>query len=836
MIGQSFNQYEIIDTLGEGGMGVVYRARDTRLGRDAALKFLRRDQVGTGNDRARFFREARALAALDHPNICTVYGLEEAGDRLFIAMALVEGRTLADLVKTGPLPATRAVDLVTAAARGVAAAHERGIIHRDIKSSNIMVTPEGVVKILDFGLAREVAGTLVTRTGTTLGTPAFMAPEQARGEPVDHRADIWSLGVLLFNLLTARLPFEAASTQGVLYRIVNEDPVPLKTHLAAPDAAFEKVVNRALARDPAGRFPSATALADSLTRFPGSTAAEPDDLTIPLDGVESRTVPNLAAVLEFQNISGQAEDEWLGGGVAETIMVDLKRAPGVRVVPRDQVARDSGDLPMDLDEERRPMAVGEAVGSRWVVWGGYQKMGPNIRITTHCAETATGTVLHSGKTDGAMDEIFGLQDRIVKDLLAVFDDATGATARIEARPARQGELKAYEYFARGRQIYNRGGPSVVTEVQEYYEKALAIDPSYALAWSGMASLHLMKYIAHTREEDLDEGIELARKAIELDATMADPHTWLCYFLHRKGNYDGAVEAGRRAITLEDNNGLAHYFLGAGLVNRARFEYDSARFREGAVVLRRSTRLVPNYLAAHLMLGWAYLLHGQYDLAEPELLAAVDIERDDRSWGVRMNGSLTMLGNLRYRQDRLAEAEAAYRESIEVISASTYIYRDTFHAQTWCGLGDVAFRQGRHGDAVENFGQALQIAESNPQQLGIGFFLLRGLGGTGLAYHALGINHEARTHLNRAAALLAEPVGYDFQAMWEGNFCQAHFSLAGAQAGVQDYGSAVTNLAEAVRLGWRNLPEMEHDAHLVTLAGDPRAASLLEEVRRTPPLP
>ncbi len=825
MIGKTVSHYEITGELGTGGMGAVYRARDTRLGREVALKFLHPAQVSDPDQRDRFLHEARSLASLDHPNICTVYALVEAAGRVFIAMAVVEGDTLADIVGGGPLEPDQAVSIIREVALGLISAHDKGIVHRDVKSANIMVTREGGVKILDFGLALSSGQNMMTSPGTIMGTPTCMSPEQATGGIVDHRTDIWAMGVLLYEMLRGRSPFYADFEQAVVYRVLNEDPEPLVDFRPDIGPGLQGIIDIALAKDPADRHQSAAAFLDSL-----------DDMekTGPM-GEAPGLGGGAVAVLEFRNISGNPDDGWLAGGIAETIMVDLKRIEKLTVVPRDKVGRALGDLD-GASSGQEAAGVGVAVGAAWVVWGGYQKMGDSLRITAHATASVSGEILHSLKIDGSMGDIFDLQDRIVAEFLASLDITVTEPERDLVHRQGTSQEKAYEYYAKGRQIYNRGEMTDVEEVRGLFEKALEIDPGYALACSGLSSIYLLKFIARTDPADLDNGIRFAQMAISLDPHLADPYAWLTYFLHRRGDDSAAVDAGRKATALENNNGVAHYFLGVALVNRPAAEYSYQRFSEGVTAFRNCLRFTPHYQAASMMLGWVYMLQGQYEKAEPHLEHAAELERKESAWGFRKVGGMTVLGNLRFRQGRHAEARQLYLDSRDYLASNEHVYRDTFLAQTYCGLGDVSFAAREFDEALENYGKAVDLARANPDRLGVGYFFVRGCAGMGRSFYALDVNQEARDRIDQAATVLTAGSDFNFLAMWEGNYAQAHFELGRAAAMIRDCERAMGHLATAVRLGWRNGQELAADPVFKVLEQRDDFRHLRDMVRNTDPLP
>ncbi|MFH1279478.1 MAG: protein kinase, partial [Candidatus Eisenbacteria bacterium] len=254
MIGRTISHYKILEKLGEGGMGVVYKAEDTKLRRSVALKFLSPQSLIAKEQRTRLIREAQAAAILDHPNICTVYGVEEADGHTFISMAYIEGVTLTGRIQSGPLELNDVREIAVGVARGLGAAHEKGIVHRDLKSANIMVVPNGQAKIMDFGLAKLQGATKVTKTGMMVGTVSYMSPEQARGEGVDHRTDLWSLGVVVFEMLTGQLPFKGHYEQAVIYQILNEDPKPVAALRTGVPVGLAKIVSKCLEKDQSDRY------------------------------------------------------------------------------------------------------------------------------------------------------------------------------------------------------------------------------------------------------------------------------------------------------------------------------------------------------------------------------------------------------------------------------------------------------------------------------------------------------------------------------------------------------------------------------------------------------
>ena len=312
MIGKTISHYRILEKLGEGGMGVVYRAEDARLGRAVALKVLPQHLGGDDEAKRRFIQEAKAASTLDHPNICTIHEIDETKDgQIFMVMALCEGHTVRETLARGPLDIARAVDVAIGVARGLQRAHERGIVHRDIKPANIMVTNDGAVKIMDFGIAKLAGEATITRTGSSIGTVAYMSPEQASGAAVDHRTDIWSLGVLLYEMLTGQRPFSGEFDQAVIYTIMHQEPKPPTALRRDVPAEIERVVMKATAKSPGARFQSAGEMRVALETCARSIAAGAAEA----GGTVQRPLPSIA-VLPFKDMSPQQDQEYFCEGIA----------------------------------------------------------------------------------------------------------------------------------------------------------------------------------------------------------------------------------------------------------------------------------------------------------------------------------------------------------------------------------------------------------------------------------------------------------------------------------------------------------------------------------------
>ena len=759
--GDRLAHYEIIALLGTGGMGEVYLAQDTRLGREVALKFLRGGRDADPTALVRFRSEARTLAALDHRNIVVIHSVEDGPDGPFIAMAHVRGRPLSACIPPGGFAVARWRNLALPMAEAVAAAHRAGVIHRDLKPANVMLTDNDEVRILDFGLAKinHLPGTmadetvgLVTLPGALLGTLPYMSPEQVQGRALTFASDVFSLGAVLYEMATGLRPFTAASAAELASAILRDAPAPLAQIRVDLPARWAAAVDRCLEKDPALRFPDAGGLAAALAEET-STPAE----------AAAATVSTRFAVLDFENLTRAADADWLATGIAETVTADLQRLPGVTVTPREQVvaawkARGASDEAAVID-------VGRALRVAFLIRGAYQRSGERIRITGHVLDVAAGALAGSVKLDGTMDGIFELQDRVLASLLvsARLEIADSDLARIERRETTA--LQASESYARGRELLLYMGAGDFREAEVHLLDALEMDPDYALAHVAFGQMRAMGYIATTDVRDLHEAIVHLEHALASDPDLGEPHVWMSYCLARLGRFDEAIAAGERAVAHDRDRPQAHYFAGTAWWLRGMEDHVEGDWEAALPLVARSLRLQPSYQPAAMMLADLLVRVNRDDEARRALEQAVALEESGRGDGARFVGAGTLLGLLDLRHGDLAAADRRLADSWERLAGSGHVYAPQFRVLTLLGQALLADARRRQPEAIELLNAALGLGDRHLRSLGMGRLVAR-VGFTLARVLALAGNEPAATErLRLTERLWLDRPRFDFSGIW-----------------------------------------------------------------------
>ncbi len=563
--GEALLHYRFLERLGAGGSGVVWRALDTRLGREVAIKLLPEAAARSPQSMARLEREARALAALNPPNIVTVFAVEDDGGRRFVAMELVRGKTLDAEIPPGGLPLSRWLELARPLADALAAAHGRGIVHRDLKPRNVIVGEDGRPKILDFGLAAEaesapapVGPQSPTRSETITsprrveGTPHYMSPEQLRGVPSDPRGDVFSLGVLLYEMATGRLPFRGETAVDLAASILRDDPAPASSLRADLPEAVDEVLAHCLEKDPARRFASGGEVRDALDALRSALASGGrlgPGTASPARAQGSESI----AVLPFTDLSREGDQQYFCDGVADEIITALARIGSLRVVSRTSSFRYRGS-------SLGSRAIARALGVRTLLEGGVRRAGERLRVTAQLVDAASGFELWSSAFEGETRDVFAIQREIasrIAEALRITLSRGEREALIRKPPA---DVRAYDYCLRGREFYFQYRRRGVEFALEMFRRALEIDPDYGEAWAGVAYCYCYFFLYVSRvEENIRQAEAASRRALEIDPDLAEAQAAWGVACSIAGRDDEAVAAFERANALSPGAFEARYF-------------------------------------------------------------------------------------------------------------------------------------------------------------------------------------------------------------------------------------------------------------------------------------
>ena len=614
MIGRTISHYKILEKLGEGGMGVVYKAQDTKLDRIVVLKFLPKHLLCDNEAKSRFENEAKAASALNHTNITTIYEINEVEGECFICMEYVEGISVKELTKDKALSIEEVLQIAIQIAEGLNAAHKKGIVHRDVKSDNIMVTDDGLVKIMDFGLAKLKGATKITQTGSTLGTAAYMSPEQASGEETDSRSDIFSFGVVLYEMITGQLPFKGEHEAAIIYSILNETPEPLARYKASVPDELQRIVGKMLAKDRSARYQHTDDLLADLRIYSkqglSSIVEKPRrDLwnryvvtsavavlviiagywivtTYVLHGVRKpESGRKMLAVLPFENL-GAPEQEYFAAGITDEITTQLAKVSGLGVISRTSVLQYKGT-------KKTVQQIGKELGVQYILEGTilWDKSGVTnrVRINPQLIRVKDGTHVWAETYDHVLEQIFALQSDIAEKVASALNiTLVEAEQRyIAAKPTEN--LEAYEYYLRGRDYFTRTWTEKDCRIAiEMYEKAVKLDPTFALAYASLSQAHAWMYwFSYDRtDERLNKAKEAVDRALELKLDLPEGHLALGYYYYWGSlDYDNALEQFAIAQKGQPNN--SDLLAAIGYVQRRQ-----GKFQQAVTNLKKAAELDP----------------------------------------------------------------------------------------------------------------------------------------------------------------------------------------------------------------------------------------------------
>jgi serine/threonine protein kinase/Flp pilus assembly protein TadD len=729
----SISHYRILELLGVGGMGEVWLAEDIRLGRKLALKILPVEFTRDPARVARFEQEAQAASALNHPNIITIYDIGQSEGIHFIATEFIAGRTLRHSLPSAGMQSRQALEIVIQIAGALQAAHEAGITHRDIKPENVMLRPDGYVKVLDFGLAKLIekgeskvdteAATRIkssTDPGTIMGTVNYMSPEQARGLKVDARSDIFSLGVVCYETLTGRLPFDGETSSDVFAAILTAEPKPLLQLIANAPAELDWSLGKALRKNRDERYQTINGFLNDLRRvknqldfeaqlaqlgqshFPARTGELGEAVTVELRTEELRRFLSLTgtsgvwsrssggpidslAILPLANASDDANMEYLSDGITESIINSLSQLPQLRVVPRSTVFRYKG-REVDLQQ------IGAELGVRAVLTGRMLQLGDSLIIKTELVDVAKQSQLWGEQYRRQLKDIFELQEEISNEISSKLQLRLSGEEKQRLAKRYTDNIEAYHLYLKGRYYNNKRTPEWIRKAIEHFQQAIDVDPNYALAYAGLADSYAFLASA-TGGQRPRESYPLAKaaalKALELDDTLGEAHCSLGFFrLLYDWDFVAAEREYNRAVELSPNYANAHD--GCGFYFKATGQHEAA-----IASCRRALELDPLSLFVQLSLGWAYYFARRYDeaLAQSRKVMEMDPNFGFAHWHTGMNY---------IQQQKYDDAVESFRKAISLTgTVPTFISY----------LGHAHARRGRHREARQMLTQLESMAKN-----------------------------------------------------------------------------------------------------------------------------
>jgi serine/threonine protein kinase/Tfp pilus assembly protein PilF len=660
--GTKLGRYEIRAKIGEGGMGEVYLAEDRKLDRRVALKILPPEFAEDNDKMSRFVREAKSASALNHPNIITIHEIGETNGTHFIATEYIEGETLQRRLREESLSLKSTVEIALQVASALDAAHRAGIVHRDIKPDNVMVRQDGIVKVLDFGIAKltatkssevetegETRAQFRTRVGVIMGTVAYMSPEQARGQETDARTDIWSFGCVLYEMLTRQKPFQGETITDVLANIIHREPVSILAHRKDAPAELERIIIKTMCKDKDERYQSAKELFNDLKQLQTRMLVDAELIRSGEGEKIAHTQPSLflnsIAVLPFANISAEKDNEYFSDGLTEEIIMNLSKLQMLKVVARGSTMR-------YVKEGKTHKQAANDLGVQYLLEGSVRRQGKDLRITAQLIDAMGDVYLWAETYRGTIEDIFEIQEKVAAEIVQALQLRLSPDEKQILKKRFTKNTEAYQLYLQGRFFWNKRSEESLKTAITYFERAIEKDPRYALAWAGIAdSYSLLGEFGNIPRKDIYPKAEAAvNKALEIDDQLAEVHTSFASLLMlSKWDWVNAEKEFKLALELNPNYATAHHWYSQWFLNMGRLEeslrmisraveldpvsqailkdkgltlYYSRQYDDTIEMARKTLELDPDYAAAHRLLSLAYQGKKLFDEAIAE----------NRNWG------------------------------------------------------------------------------------------------------------------------------------------------------------------------------------------------------------
>jgi serine/threonine protein kinase/Tfp pilus assembly protein PilF len=666
--GQVIFHYELLELLGSSGMAVVYKALDKKLDRPVALKFLIHQTKVDDKEKERFFQEAKTASSLDHPNICTIYEINQTPQgRVFIAMAFYDGETLKDKIERGPLSLKESLHITRQTCLGLEKAHAKGIVHRDIKPANIIVTTDQVVKILDFGVAKFQREARMTSPGTVIGTPGYMAPEQASGKNVDHRADIWATGVLLFEMFTAHLPFEGESEMAVMYAIVNEKPLSIEDFRPLDSTRLQKIIDRVLEKDPNHRYQKMEEFIADLDSFDKK----------PLLSTETRkvvaAVPEVPAiaVLPLIDLSPDRDQEYFCDGLTEEIINALSRVKEMKVISRNSAFQFKGGN-LDISQ------IGRRLGVQKVLEGSVRKGGNRIRVTVRLINVSDGFLIWADDYERELEDIFAIQDDISRAVVDKLKIKLIETSETQLLKKYTENFNAFSTYLQGRFHWNKRTASSLEKSIEYFKQAIELDPQYALAYAGLADAYIVLglYGRYEPPEVMPLASEAATRALDIDERLAEAHiSEGCVEAVYQWDWVSAEKQFQRGIELKQEYAVGHHWYAINYLTPL------GRYEEAQSSIQKALELEPASLVINSTMGLVHYFSRDYHKAIEKLEKTLQMDQD-------YPVTHFFLGRALVQVSRYSEAMEHFQKALKFYGDSTNMLATFAHAATLAGKQEI----------------------------------------------------------------------------------------------------------------------------------------------------